>query len=696
MTSLKNRVFKALGKGKIPPVQEIQRDIALAYEGKLDSSEAEQRVNDYARGYLASGTDKAANVLSNLKETYQKVNGSIPDETTLKEMAADYAVYRKLFNIKVTPYIKSKMFNMSFEDRLAAITEGGKIRRKSDREGIAQMAEALGKSKLEIIREYSDRISELEVTFAQFSKYQMYLMPASGQEIKARGLNKKYERKEEKITVLSESLGLSGKEVRQRIKTLKERTGYNVNITMFYNLELDKKSEEEIEIALKQADAAQKQGDRVKVLLDDVRLGKLAFSEVKEELDRLYALCEVFATDRKAEELRELYDEDILAALTPEELKRRTLDCDVTKKTLGFDAKEYVAFKFGEHDFEPRLKYISDIDSKKMLLHMVTTEARDILNDKYKSYEAFKQWYGRKIVQIQDAGDYETFREFFDTHECFVKKSVTGSLGETVKLVKTEDENAEELFEQYVSETGGVILEELVKSHPAVARFNPDSVNTVRLVTYRDGDNVYFPCVTMRVGMKGSFVDNAGSGGISVRIDQATGQIVTDGFRQNGTSFAVHPDTGVAFKGAELPNWDKALQVGREVARALTGAVYVGWDLALNDKGEWIVIEGNPMPQLFGIQSTTGVGAWENFHGMFLKQKGDNIYEKIYMMPYSHNVPGKRDPVLAALSKETGIAYEEVYYKAMRAFAYFDIPPEVYAEKKLILKDETELEKERL
>ena len=65
------------------------------------------------------------------------------------------------------------------------------------------------------------------------------------------------------------------------------------------------------------------------------------------------------------------------------------------------------------------------------------------------------------------------------------------------------------------------------------------------------------------------------------------------------------------------------------------------------------------------------------------------------MMPYSHNVPGKRDPVLAALSKETGIAYEEVYYKAMRALAYFDIPPEVYAEKKLILKDETELEKER-
>ncbi len=56
-------------------------------------------------------------------------------------------------------------------------------------------------------------------------------------------------------------------------------------------------------------------------------------------------------------------------------------------------------------------------------------------------------------------------------------------------------------------------------------------------------------------------------------------------------------------------------------------------------------------------------------------------------MPYAHNTPANRNRYLAELSDETGIAYEEIYYKAMRAYAYDDIPLETYAEQKMILKD---------
>ena len=265
-------------------------------------------------------------------------------------------------------------------------------------------------------------------------------------------------------------------------------------------------------------------------------------------------------------------------------------------------------------------------------------------------------------------------------------------MGKEVELIITEDEDADELFERFTDEPDGVIVEEVVKAHPAIAQFNPDSVNTVRLVSYYNGEKVLFPSVTMRIGMKGSFVDNAGSGGISVRIDQSTGEIVTDGYRQNGVSFTSHPDSGVTFKGTQIPHWDKLLDLGREIATMVPGACYVGWDLALNEDSEWVIIEGNPIPQLFGIQSTTGTGAWNSIYDLFLKCKKNDVHEKVYLMPYAHITPSKRNIYLSDLSAQTGISYEEIYYKAMRAYAYYNIPFNVFAEEQLILKDESELE----
>ena len=59
--------------------------------------------------------------------------------------------------------------------------------------------------------------------------------------------------------------------------------------------------------------------------------------------------------------------------------------------------------------------------------------------------------------------------------------------------------------------------------------------------------------------------------------------------------FDVHPVTGTAFVGFQLPMWDEVLATVRSIARKaylLPQCHYLGWDVALTPDGP-AVIEGN-------------------------------------------------------------------------------------------------------
>ena len=85
------------------------------------------------------------------------------------------------------------------------------------------------------------------------------------------------------------------------------------------------------------------------------------------------------------------------------------------------------------------------------------------------------------------------------------------------------------LLDDLLNEYNEFVVEELIKPHRKIKKLNPDSVNTVRFTTYLDGDNVIVHDTFMKVGQKGSFVDNGGAGGIFVHVDPLTGRFDTNG-----------------------------------------------------------------------------------------------------------------------------------------------------------------------
>jgi len=138
------------------------------------------------------------------------------------------------------------------------------------------------------------------------------------------------------------------------------------------------------------------------------------------------------------------------------------------------------------------------------------------------------------------------------------------------------------------------LIQERIHQHPAMSALHPDSVNTLRLMTfYRQGKAEVFSAV-VRVGTGGRHVDNWAAGGIIVGVDMASGRLSAEGFFKpgHGTRVLHHPDTQVCFEGFAVPYFHEAVELACRLHRHLYGIHSIGWDIAITESGP-MFIEGN-------------------------------------------------------------------------------------------------------
>lgn len=88
-----------------------------------------------------------------------------------------------------------------------------------------------------------------------------------------------------------------------------------------------------------------------------------------------------------------------------------------------------------------------------------------------------------------------------------------------------------------------------------------------------------------------------------IGIDTKTGVLSSDGVEEHGIRFETHPDSGIRFKGYQLPKWDKMISMCIETSSMVPEVRWIGWDMAYTDKG-WITVEGNALAEVIGPQGT--------------------------------------------------------------------------------------------
>jgi hypothetical protein len=159
-----------------------------------------------------------------------------------------------------------------------------------------------------------------------------------------------------------------------------------------------------------------------------------------------------------------------------------------------------------------------------------------------------------------------------------------------------------QLFKEYKQ---NFLVQEWVRQHEKMAALNPTSVNTIRIVTFRSDMEILLIYAVVRIGKMGSVVDNQCAGGLSAIIDE-NGCLGKYGFGGYEEDNIVKTDTGTILEGFQIPSYDKAIETVKKLHFQLPFFDLIGWDIAIDEVGDPVLIEWN---QRVGLsQSAFGPG----------------------------------------------------------------------------------------
>jgi hypothetical protein len=196
----------------------------------------------------------------------------------------------------------------------------------------------------------------------------------------------------------------------------------------------------------------------------------------------------------------------------------------------------------------------------------------------------------------------EVFHMLLENHPSFfLKKADSGNGKEVYKI----DKHSIDLMDSIDLEST-YVMEKTIIQHEALDRINPNCVNTLKVITYRKGNSIYFPNCYFRMGVGEAHLDNVKYGGFFIKYDIDTNKLDKAGYtymNYGGKSYYKHPDTHYVFE-------DKSLIYSKEIKKTLTKAallfdgLLIGWDIAYSVDGP-LIIEGSLNPNLKKSQITS-------------------------------------------------------------------------------------------
>ena len=165
---------------------------------------------------------------------------------------------------------------------------------------------------------------------------------------------------------------------------------------------------------------------------------------------------------------------------------------------------------------------------------------------------------------------------------------------------------------------GDLIIQKVVKQHPSFAALHPQSVNTLRIMSYLDihpdsssekrdaRPKTEILVTTVRVGTGDMRVDNAAAGGFFLGVDKY-GRTMGLGAGSHGRTYTKHPDMGYDLKGIELPSIDKAHEIIKKVHPRFGKYRIIAWDIAIDELGDPVLIEVNlSLGEVLNVQAAAG------------------------------------------------------------------------------------------
>lgn len=135
------------------------------------------------------------------------------------------------------------------------------------------------------------------------------------------------------------------------------------------------------------------------------------------------------------------------------------------------------------------------------------------------------------------------------------------------------------------------LIQAVIKQHEELKKIHEASVNSIRICSLLIDGNVEILSSCLRMGAGGNRVDNHHAGGVSAGIN-ADGTLQEYAYYLDGTRVRKHPQ-GFVFEGFKVPGYNEAVDLVKKAHPMVSHFRLVGWDIAIGEDGEPILIECN-------------------------------------------------------------------------------------------------------
>lgn len=226
----------------------------------------------------------------------------------------------------------------------------------------------------------------------------------------------------------------------------------------------------------------------------------------------------------------------------------------------------------------------------KLVKYLDNEKYSTIFLDKILFNKIFKKYIGRDFIDIRNTS-LNDFIKFVENKETFFVKRHDGCGGVGINRIINKDIDYKELYNK-LFETKQYLVEETIVQHPYLEKINSKAVNNIRIVTLVKDGKAYILAKVLR--LSDGLEEVISCHDIMQSLDE-NGNGIGPAYDDEFVHFLKHPTSKFEFKTTKIPYMKEAIKLAKEAALEIPEVRYVGWDIAISEKGP-IIIEGNFFP----------------------------------------------------------------------------------------------------
>ena len=210
------------------------------------------------------------------------------------------------------------------------------------------------------------------------------------------------------------------------------------------------------------------------------------------------------------------------------------------------------------------------------------------------------RFYTPDMQELQEK-EVEDYLKKFD--DFIIKPSIESGRGRDVCKSSGKDENLMSLLKNYSSD---YIIQKILKQHPHLSFLNPSSLNTCRLYTYRPTGSSNYVLLggAVRFGGPGAYRDNACTGGGFCKIfDDGLIEDKIHNYKRFGWG-SLKAEKNI--ENLKIPNYEKVIDTALNLHKSIPYMDLIGWDIAIDQDANPVLIEINQYPDCEFIQIFNG------------------------------------------------------------------------------------------